>query len=79
MNLKEVLDKFAQKLKDKACEDDTPLQESIDAFKALTAYYATQQKNRKNQADDEPDSGEFSFADEVVNGRSTKAPARRNS
>ena len=79
MNLKQALDEFAKALKDKACQSATPLQESIDAFKALTAYYATQQKNRKNQADEESDPGEFSFADEVVNGRSPKAPARRNS
>jgi hypothetical protein len=84
MTLKQTLDKLASQLSDKAAKDNTPLQESIDAFKALTAYYAAQQKNRKNQADDEPDSQGFSFAgsDEVVNGSPGQRKAvhpRRNS
>ena len=81
MTLKSTLDKLAKTLSDKAAEKNTPLQESIDAFKALTAYYAAQQKNRKNRDDDEPDSEGFSFAgsDEVVNGGNTQVRARRNS
>jgi hypothetical protein len=70
MTLKATLDKWAADLSTKAAQKDTPLQESTDAFKAVTAYYAAQLKNRKNQVDDEPDSGEFSFADEVVHGES---------
>ena len=40
MTLEKTLDKWASTLSDKAAEKDTPLQESIDAFKAVTAYYA---------------------------------------
>lgn len=84
MTLKITLDKLAKTLSDKAAEKNTPLQESIDAFKALTAYYAAQQKRSKNQPDDEPDSEGFSFAgnDEVVNGspgQRAQVRARRNS
>ena len=68
MTLKATLDKWASDLSTKAAEKNTPLQESTDAFKAVTAYYAAQQKTRKNQAEDEPESSGFSFADEVVNG-----------
>ena len=80
MNLKDILDKFAKRLSDKASEKDTPLQESTDAFKALTAYYAAQQKNRKKSSEsEEDDTGEFSFADEVKNGGSPSARNRRDS
>ena len=82
MTLKTTLDKWASELSTKAAQKDTPLQESTDAFKAVTAYYAAQQKSRKNQADDEPDSEGFSFADEVVNGspgQRAQVRARRNS
>ena len=84
MSLQQTLDKLAKTLSDKAAQKDTPLQESIDAFKALTAYYAAQQKRRGKQDDEEPDSEGFSFAgsDEVVNGESRQHPqvrARRNS
>lgn len=66
--LKATLDKWATDLSTKAAQKDTPLQESTDAFKAVTAYYAAQQKSAKNQPQDEDESGGFSFADEVVNG-----------
>ena len=81
MNLKKTLDDFASKLAAKASKDATPLQESTDAFKALTAYYAAQQKHRKKSGDDEPDEGGFSFANglEATDGGSPKVPSRRNS
>ena len=82
MTLKQTLDKWAETLSTKATQKDTPLQESTDAFKAVTAYYAAQQKVRKHQADDEPVSEGFSFAEEVVNGESRQHPqvrTRRNS
>ena len=82
MTLKSTLDKWAELLSTKAAQKDTPLQESTDAFKAVTAYYAAQQKSRKNQPEDEGDSEGFSFADEVVNGspgQRAQVRARRNS
>lgn len=82
MTLKSILDDWAEKLSTKAAQKDTPLQESTDAFKAVTAYYAAQQKLRKNQPEDEADSEGFSFADEVVNGspgQRAQVRARRNS
>ena len=71
MTLKQTLDDWANKLATKAAEKDTPLQESTDAFKAVTSYYAAQQKlSLKSGKDDEPETGGFSFgqSDEVVNG-----------
>lgn len=69
MTLQKTMDKWAQDLCKKASDKDTPLPESTDAFKAVTAYYAVQEKNAKKHPADEDDSGEFSFASsEVVNG-----------
>lgn len=79
MNLKAEMDKFAQALINKASQNATPLIESIDAFKAVTAYYAAQQKNRKGQTDEEPDPSGFTFADEVVHGGNKTPSTRRNS
>ena len=79
MNLKAEMDKFAHKLLTKATQDNTPLIESIDAFKAVTAYYAAQQKNRKGQPDEEVDPSGFTFADEVVHGGSKASSTRRSS
>ena len=87
MTLKTTLDKWASELATKAALKTTMIQESTDAFKAVTAYYAAQQKSRKNQPEDEADLDEdgkpkWSFADEVVNGspgQSSKVRARRNS
>ena len=81
MTLKSTLDKLAKTLSDKAAEKNTPLQESIDAFKALTAYYAAQQKHAKKPSDDDDEPGGFNFSgsDEVVNGGNTQVRARRNS
>lgn len=82
MTLKNTLDKWASDLSTKAAQKDTPLQESTDAFKAVTAYYTAQQKIAKNRPDNEDEDGGFSFADEVVNGspgQREKVRARRNS
>ena len=60
MNLKDELDKLARVVLNKAQEKDTPLSESIDAFKATTAYYAL---SLKRKGADEPESeDENSFA-----------------
>ena len=86
MTLKQTLDDWANKLATKAAEKDTPLQESTDAFKAVTAYYAaTQKRARKSGEDDDPpEPGGFSFehGSEVVNGEPGQRKAvhpRRNS
>lgn len=78
--LKKTLDDWANKLAKKAAEKDTPLQESTDAFKAVTAYYVAIGKNAKKHPADEEDDGAFSFANsEVVNGGSSQVRASRNS
>ena len=79
MNLKQKLDEFAQSLINKASQNATPLIESIDAFKAVTAYYAAQQKNCKGQTDEDPDPSGFSFTDEVVHGSGNKTVSTRRS
>ena len=84
MTLKQTLDKWAGELSVKAAQKDTPLQESTDAFKAVTAYYLGQQKNaKKHSDDDESGEGGFNFAtsDEVVNGdrANPQVRTRRNS
>lgn len=86
MKLATILDKWAETLSKKAGEANTPLAESTDAFKAVTAYFAAQQKRGKKAADDEePEPGGFSFehGNEVLNGDSTGQRAavhsRRNS
>ena len=79
MTLKKTLAEWAETLRKKAEEKDTPLQESIDAFKAVTTYYVAEQKLRKKSGDeDEPDDGGFTFG-EAGNGGSSKIPSRRNS
>ena len=86
MSLKKILDDWAEKLSTKAAETDTSLQESTDAFKAVTAFYAaTQKRGRKPGEDDEPpEAGGFSFdhGNELVNGDHGQRKAlhsRRNS
>ena len=66
--LTKVLDDWANDLAKKA-QKATTLQESTDAFKAVSAYHAAVQKNAKKHPTDEDDEGGFSFASsEVVNG-----------
>ena len=84
MTLRQILDDWAQKLSTKAAQDTTPLQESTDAFKAVTAYYAAKQKRgRKADEDAPPEPGGFSFeqGSEVVNGAGQRKAVhpRRNS
>ena len=86
MTLKQTLDEWANKLATKAAHIDTPLQESTDAFKAVTAYYAATQKRARKagEDDDPPDTGGFNCAHsgEVVNGEPGQRKAvhsRRNS
>ena len=80
MTLKKTLAEWAESLRKKAEEKDTPLQESIDAFKAVTAYYAVELKQRKKSGDDEePDDGGFTFGEAGHGGGSQKIPSRRNS
>lgn len=83
MTLKKTLDDWANNLAKKATEKDTSLQESTDAFKAVTTYYAALGKNAKKHPADDVGEGEWSFDDiEVVNGESgqrAKLRARRDS
>ena len=83
MTLKSTLDKWATDLSAKAADKDTTIQESTDAFKAVTSYYAaTQKRGKKSAEDDEPPDGGFTFNDEVVNGspgQRAQVRARRNS
>lgn len=79
MNLKQTLDNWAGKLAAKAADKDTPLAESTDAFKAVTAYFAATQKRAKKSEDDEPsEPGGFNFehSGEVVNGSGQRASVR---
>jgi len=65
MTSKPILDfdaelaKLAKAIVQKATQENTPFEESVDAFKALTAYYALRLKHKPDE--DEPDDG-FSFA-----------------
>lgn len=77
MTLKKTLDDMADTIRKKVAEKDTSLQESIDAFKALTAYYAVQQKTRKKQDDDEPESEGFNFANGIGEGQHGATPQVR--
>lgn len=58
-SLRETLDEFAKNLVKKAAEKNTNIQESTELFKALTAYYAVLQKNRKSSGDDQHDGPTF--------------------
>lgn len=81
MNLKKILDDFAEALAKKASKEATTLQESTDTFKALTAYYSAQQKRRSKSEDDEPDDGGFTFAEGLGadGGKREKVHPRRSS
>ena len=81
MTLQQIMDKWAKGLCDKASRDTTPLAESTDAFKAVTAYYAARQKLAKKTGEEDDDSEGFRFDQiEVPNGGgSTKVRAGRNS
>lgn len=53
------LAKLAKSIVQKAALETTPFDESVDAFKSLTTYYALWLKHRQG---DEDDDGGFSFA-----------------
>lgn len=56
MSLKSELEHLAATIAKKAQEAKTPLQESVDALKALTGLYSALQKGRKgSDGDDEGD------------------------
>ncbi len=61
MTLKTELVKFAETIRKRAEDTDTPFAEAVDALKALTALYATFLKD-KGKSDDESD-GSFTMAD----------------
>lgn len=73
MTLQQTMDKWAQKLFAKAEKDATPLAESTDAFKAVTAYYAARQKLAKKTGEEDDDTDGFRFDQiEVPNGGGSK-------
>ena len=80
--LQDSLDKLAKDIADKAAQKDTAFTETIDAFKALHAYYALRLKN-KGAGDETLDSGDFDFASgvpqEVANGAGARLSRRGNS
>jgi hypothetical protein len=59
------LDKLAKDIADKAVQKDTPFTETLDAFKALHAYYALLLKNKGGPADETGVSG-FDFASGIA-------------
>lgn len=77
MNLRDELDKLAEQIAKKASLSDTSLQESIDALKVLTPYYALTQKLKTG--DEDPSDGatfdtfsaEITGTEERQNGRTT--------
>lgn len=59
LDFDEELAKLAKSIVQKATLDATPFDESVDAFKALTAYYALRLKHKQGDTDD--GEGGFSF------------------
>lgn len=77
------LAKLAKSIVQKAVLDTTPFDESVDAFKALTAYYALRLKHKT--ADDEDSDGGFSFdnagfagAEQPNGGQAVRSRPRRS-
>lgn len=82
LDFDEELAKLAKSIVQKAGLDATPLDERVDAFKALTAYYALRLKHK--DGDDEETAG-FSFADasfasaeQPNGGQAFRSRSRRN-
>lgn len=79
MSLREDMDALAKAVREKATEKNTPLQESIDALKALTAYYSAVQKNKGDDPGD-PEKPTFDdFSQQINEGHQPDAtvPGRR--
>ena len=66
------LDNLAKHVSERAAHKDTPFSETLDAFKALTAYYALLLKNKGDSEDAPgvPDAFDFAtgIATEAENG-----------
>lgn len=81
MNLKSELDQMAKSLIDKAKENETPLAEIVDAFKAVTAYYALDLKRKGREPAEDQDENSFAgFQErlkEVENGGEAVGSDRR--
>ena len=75
MKLEKLLSDWAKKLAAKAAQNDTPLQESTDAFKAVTAYYAATKKGRAKSDDEDDEPGGFTFG-EVAHDDRERPPVR---
>jgi hypothetical protein len=73
------IEKLAQKTAQKALEADTPLQERIDAIRALTPYYTALKKaaGQEEPSSDEPTMDEMrSQIEESGNGRAVQTRSR---
>lgn len=86
-NLRAELDTLAAKIAKNAALSDTSLQESVDALKALTSYYAATQKVDAKGGGDEPDEDAPTFSNfsaqiaepkEGLNGRTQIRGRRRD-
>lgn len=83
--LKEMI-LFAQDLREKARQPNTPLEESINAFKALTAFYAILWKHKPSSSDEEDTTTFDDLQNEVnevvqqeaANGRTAQAVRNRS-
>jgi hypothetical protein len=78
MTLRAELDKLAAAIAKDAAQDATPLQEKMDAIKALTPYYALTQKLKGKADDSEDDGATFdAFSTEIANAQEVPKNGRK--
>ena len=77
-DINEVLDDLAHDVAKKAQHTDTPFEEKLDAFKALTAYAALRHKMRQ-KGDDLDQDGESTMDDlrQQISGAQERPNGRR--
>ena len=79
-DINDVLDEFAHDVAKTAKHADTPFEEKLDAFKALTAYAALRLKMRlKGEDPDEDGEPTMEHLRDVINGAGEKRNGRRPS
>lgn len=66
MTVREDLDRVANRVANKAAEDGTALELSVDALKALTAYYTAITKPRKSEAEPDEDASTFANFEQSI-------------
>ena len=79
MTLRSECDTLASRIAQKAADKDTPLEQSVDALKALTGYFSAVQKARE-PSEEEPEGFNFeagltAFAEEPQDGGKTELRA----